>query len=174
MSLLSVAELRAQVATQLTDPQLQAVIDREEALIVTQYGGHYVDASTAFTEKYRGGGENLFLRRAVTSVSSISERVGLADAPLILSTDAYFVWANEGYLTRLPEGTRWGQHVTVAYVPQDDSALRKAVLIDILRLALSRTGLKSESIAGEYSYTATDNWEAERAQIMRRLGFIRA
>lgn len=171
MSLLSVAELRALVPSGLTDPQLQTVIDREEAWLVARYGPHYVDANTAFAEVRSGGGMLLFVQRPVLSVSSVSESLNLGDTATTLAGSAYHLRAAEGCLTRLPKGTLWGEEVTVTYVPRDDNALRKAVLIDLLRLTLTRTGLKGESVAGEYSYTAADNWDAERVQIARRLGF---
>jgi hypothetical protein len=63
--------------------------------------------------------------------------------------------------------------ITVTYKPYDDREQRKEAIIDLARLTLERTAMKSESIAGEYSYTAWEGgWDAERVKVMRRLGFV--
>ncbi len=166
MSLLTLAEARALVKTSLTDPELQAVIGREEDEIIRLYGAHYVDGTTTVSETLEGGGASLFLRRPILSVSSVTE-----DGATRASAD-YRLWGGQGRIERLPKGAVWGEVITVAYVPQDDNSRRKAALIDLVRLAVERTALKSESIAGEYSYTAPD-WDAERAKLLRRAGLAR-
>jgi len=164
MSLLAAAELRAVVPTGLNDVRLQAIIDREEAIMVQRCGPHYVDANTRITTVLAGGGMNLYLPRRLTSVYRVTE-----DSAVLSQANGDFrVWADEGRLERLPAGSRWGAVVTVLWVPFDDTAHRKAVLIELVRLALERTALHSESIAGEYSYTAPD-WELARAQLFRQL-----
>lgn len=165
MSLVSIAEARALVATGLTDDKLQAVIDREEQDVVEHFGAHYVDATTTVSETLPGSGKNLYLRRKVLSVDSITE-----DEELLVAED-YRLWGNEGRIERLPRGSTWGDVIDVVYVPQDDTAQRKMILVELVRLALNRTALKSESVAGEYSYTAPDDYEAERTKLLRRLGF---
>ena len=174
MSLLTVDVARALLHTALDDVQLQTVIDREEQEIVERYGAHYVDVSTTIVETLPGGERNLYLRRGITSVSAVSELadIGPAAATALVAGD-YFVWGKEGMLTRLPEGTRWGDQVTVTYVPADDRSKRKEIIAELVRLALERTAMKAESVAGEYSYSAPD-WEVARAQLLRRAGFWRA
>lgn len=167
MSLLTIAEARALISTSLDDVQLQAVIDREEAWMIRAYGAHYT-ALLSVTETLAGGkNKSLYLRRPIGSVTSIT-----ADEA-VLDSDDYRVWGDEGRIERLPAGSRWGEEaIVVVYTPQDDNALRKSALIDLLRLTLNRSGLKSESVAGEYSYTAFENTEEERARVMRTLGFV--
>jgi len=173
VSLLTVAELKAQVRTSLADADLQRVIDREEAEVVRFYGPHYVDAPTGVTETLEGGTRSLYLRRRLASVTSITE-YQTADAAsgtaLTAGTD-YRVWAAQGRLERMPTGAKWGAVVSVVYVPADDDDLRRAAIVDLCRLALERTALKSESVAGEYSYQAPD-WGQARAEILQRLGFV--
>ncbi len=182
MSLLSVAELKAQVRTSLSDADLQQVINREEADVIRLYGGHYVDASTTVSETLHGGSRNLYLRRGVTTVVGVTEYLTLEDTTgAALTTTEHHPWSAEGRIERLPStaisqllgggGVRWGEAVTVVYVPADDNDLRKAVIIDLCRLALERTAMQSESVAGEYSYTAP-KWAEARAEILHRLGFI--
>lgn len=181
MSLLTVAELRAQVRSSLPDASLQSVISREEAEVIRLYGAHYVDALTTVTETVEGLSKSLYLRRRIGTVSSITEYL-TADSTtgtLLTAVSGYRVWAAEGRLQRMPSTAiagligglaTWGAIVTVVYVPADDNDLRKAAIIDLCRLALERTALKSENVAGEYSYTAPE-WGAARAEILEGLGF---
>jgi len=176
MSLLNVAEARELLQTGLGDAGLQRVIDREEAWLVRNFGAHYVDVNTTVVETLTGGGASLFLRRPLTSVLSVVE------GGTTLTTDDYRVWAGQGRLERLPAGSQWlsgaakwlpDVTIVVTYVPFNDNDQRKEAIIDLARLAMERTAMKSESIAGEYSYTAWDGgWDAERAKVMRRLGFV--
>ncbi len=167
MSLLTIGEVRALISTGMDDAQLQAVIEREEAWLIHAYGPHYA-AGLSVTETLAGRQmRSLYLRRPIATVTSITVDGALVDS------GNYRMWGNEGRIERLPAGSRWGEEaIVVVYGPQDDNALRKGALIDLLRLTVSRSGLKSESVAGEYSYTAFENTDEERSRVMRRLGFI--
>jgi hypothetical protein len=165
-SLVTVANLRDLVQTSMSDVDLQTVIDREEAMLVQRCGAHYEDDSTRVTETLSGSKRNLYLRRKVTSIYRVTED------SIVLSQgdDDFRVWALEGRIERLPAGTTWGSVVSVIYVPYDDNEQRRAVLIELVRLALERTAMRSESVAGEYSYQAPD-WQRERARLYRSLNF---
>ncbi len=108
------------------------------------------------------GKRKLYLRRKLTAVTSVTE-----DDVALAATD-YKVWGAQGTVERLPRGIRWGEEIAIVYTPANDNDTRKAVIIDLVRLALERTALKSESIAGEYSYSAPE-WEAERTAVLNRL-----
>jgi hypothetical protein len=164
MSLATVAEVRALVNTNLDDSQLQAVIDREEEDVTRLYGAPYA-ALSYDTETLEGGGCNLMLHRPLSTVTSVTE-----DSAALAATD-YRVWGRQGRLERLPAGSTWGVVVTVVYTPVDDNNKRKRTIIELVRLATERTAMKSESIAGEFSYTAPD-WEVEHARVLRSIGFV--
>lgn len=172
MAVVSVDDVRSLVRSALNDAQLQLVIDREQALLERRLGAAYVDAVTTITQSRRGEGRYVFLPRRLLTVSAVSERGSADDDAEALAAADYYVHADEGMLERRPAGTAWGQLVAVTYVPADDRAEWRAALLDLVRLQLSRTALKSESIAGEYSYTASDDWDADRAKLVRRLGFF--
>ena len=74
-------------------------------------------------------------------------------------------------IERLPEDTTWGDRCVVTYKPADDRLKRAQVIIDLVRLVLERTAMKSENVAGEYSYTAPDDWERELRKAMKKLTF---
>jgi hypothetical protein len=170
MTLLTVAALRAQVQTGLDDTQLAALIEREEAEVIARYGADYVDGVTPISETPQGGMSNLYLKRRIGSIVSIDEALVLGGSASTLAASQYHVWADQGRITRLPEGTRWGCSVVASYVPQDDRPLRLQVLIELCRLALEQTAMKSESVAGEYAFQAPD-WELARKRLYRRLEF---
>jgi hypothetical protein len=161
MPLLTAAELRDLVQTDLADDRLQAIINREEAALVRKLGPH-ADGVTAVTELIPAGEPLLFLKRPAVSVTSISEG-GVA-----VAATSYTIWAT-GQVERL--GSRWAGWVSVTYVPEDDRDARKQVLIELCRLTLEQTAMRSESVAGEYSYQAPD-WEAARARLYRRLTYF--
>lgn len=166
MSLVTVDEVRQMVTTGMLDTPLQEIIDREEAIMVERCGAHYVNTTTRNTETLRGGYTKLHLQQKITSVYRVTE-----DGVVLSQTNGDFrVWEREGCLERLPSGSLWGAVVVVLYVPYDDNTRRKAVLIELVRLALDRMSMASESVAGEYSYTAPD-WEYERARLFRQLNF---
>lgn len=178
-NLVSAAVAKVQLGTSLSDGELDAIIEREEAAIIERYGAHYVDTETTISEVHLQEADmpryaDLFLGRPILSVSTVTENATLTSAgvALVESTD-YTKIANQGRLIRM--GTAWGRLVTVAYVPQDDSAKRTRVIIELVRLALARTALKSENIAGEYSYTTDDvGWDAQRQRLLGSLGYPRA
>jgi hypothetical protein len=169
MSLVTVEEVRALIETALSDEDLEAIIEREEAVMVKRIGANY-DPDTPLVETVEGRGKYLFLERPITSITTITEARCLGDEMTELATDEFHIWHEQGKLIRLPRWTCWGEVVTVTYQPKDDNETRKALLIDLLRLTLERTGLKSESVAGEYSYTAPD-WDTSRDRLLSAYGF---
>ena len=165
MSLVTPTDVKALINTSLSDANLQTVIDRVEAQITARIGAPQTDAyATEVVKTMRGEGEYLFMPTEIYSVSSIVEDTST------LTSDQYQTWAG-GVIERLPDDSHWGDRVVVTYKPTDDRLVRAQVIIDLVRLVIERTAMKGESIAGEYSYTAPDNWEAEFRKAMKRLVF---
>ena len=165
MSLVIPTDVKALINTSLSDANLQTVIDRVEAQITARIGAPQTDAyATEVVKTMRGEGEYLFMPTEIYSVSSIVEDTST------LTSDQYQTWAG-GVIERLPDDSHWGDRVVVTYKPTDDRLVRAQVIIDLVRLVIERTAMKSESIAGEYSYTAPDNWDAEFRKAMKRLVF---
>ena len=165
MSLVTPTDVKALINTSLSDANLQTVIDRVEAQITARIGAPQTDAyATEVVKTMRGEGEYLFMPTEIYSVSSIVEDTST------LTSDQYQTWAG-GVIERLPDDSHWGDRVVVTYKPTDDRLVRALVIIDLVRIVIERTAMKSESIAGEYSYTAPDNWDAEFRKAMKRLVF---
>lgn len=181
MSTLSVAELRALINTGLDDTRLGAIITREETEIDRRLGAASDGSTTSIVETKPGGGANFYLRRPIVSVTQVRERIALGQAFTTLLASQYQVWADEGRLERLPtatagvpawsmSGTLWGALIEVTYVPIDDRERRKLAIVEFVRIALERTAMKSENVAGEYSFQAPE-WDSLRATLYRSLGF---
>lgn len=161
-SLVSPANVKAVYNTSLSDPNLQTVIDRVEALITEEIGAPQADGyTTEVTRTLRGGGKTLFLPTEIYSVTSIVEDT------VTLTADDYQTWEG-GMIERLPEETQWGSRCVVVYKPADDRLKRAQVIIDMVRLTIERTAMTNENVAGEYSYSAPD-WEDEFDKLMRKL-----
>ena len=176
MSLVSLADVRALAADGgLSDSDLQAVIDREEAELVRRFGAH----DGPLTEIVRGHGRSLYLARAIASVTSITEYLYLGDtAPQTLTTSDYYVWGDEGRIERLTGAgygaVCWGATVTVVYTPVDQADLRSQVLLELVRLATAQDAGGSVSGLG-YSIRgagSTKDWEAARSREYARLGWL--
>jgi hypothetical protein len=168
MTILTAAQLRAAVNSALTDTELTALIADEEAELIARLGAHG-DGATPATWTGQGGGTELFLSRPAVSVSLVEERAA-GGTYTTTAAALYDLWPAEGRLSRVTG--LWAAFVRVTYVPVDDEARRRRALIDLCRLTLARTAMRGESVAGEYSYTAPESWEAERARIYRRLTFM--
>ena len=165
-TLLSLDALRAVVATDLDDAALLFIIDDEEAELVRRYGAHG-DGATPTIATINGGLELLFLPRRAVSVSSVRERVYGGTYATVASTS--YALSGAGQVTRI--GALWAPQIEVTYVPADDRALRRRVLIELVRIALEQTGYTSVSVAGVSSVSAP-NWEERRASLYRRLSYM--
>ncbi|WP_110513739.1 hypothetical protein [Herpetosiphon llansteffanensis] len=165
-SLLTLAEFRAVVTTGMDNTDLQAVIDREEAIMTSRIGAPN-DGVASITTVVRGSATNLYLPHRLVSVVSVEDRDTGAYSPV--ASNLYEVWEDGGRIERLY--VRWGARVRVLYVPADDRPQRKAATIELVRGAIERTAMVRESVAQEYSYEAPD-WERERTRIYRTLVFM--
>jgi hypothetical protein len=164
-NLVSASTAKKLVNTSLADADLDVVIERIESEITERIGAPQTDAmETTVTKTLRGEGFYLFMPKEIHAVVSITE-----DGALLDETE-YRVWAG-GVIERLPAESCWGDRNVVVYKPVDDRKKRTQVIIDLVRLTLERTALKQENIAGEYSYTAPDDWDAEFRKAMRKLSF---
>jgi hypothetical protein len=178
VSLLTPAELQALgIGGALSAAELQVIIDREEAELVRLFGANY--DGMAVTESVRGGDPSLYLKRRIGTVSSIAEYYYLGDTATTLVSTDYYIWPNEGRISRLPERMAWGRLVTVSYVPQDDTGLRRLVLAELIRITTEQSasggsvgGLSFSLGSSGSSDTTGAGWKAQRAAQYARLGWL--
>jgi hypothetical protein len=145
----TVAEVRALVKTALSGDDLQAVVNREEEELVRRFGPHYAEVDgeeITVSETHYGDGGTIWLNRTPKSIVTVTEYSSLlpSDTGSALTTSHYYLDPMGGALVR-GSYLGWGRRVVVEYVPEDDNALRKSVLIDLVRLALNTMPFQSES-----------------------------
>lgn len=166
--ILNNAQLGEHIEHDLSDNALQRLNDAETAEILRRFG-----SVTTATELLPGGTRRLILKQKLGSdgITSVTETVGTTDT--ILAADDYRLWYGGAMLERLDDGTnprsRWGNRVSVVYVPENRLAQRRLVLINLVKLAIEYRGLKSEGVgAGDYSMTVLE-YNAERENLLRSL-----
>lgn len=173
-TLLSPDDVREHAPTTLSDTALQRLLDDADAQIVA-----FAGPLGSVTEIVRGGGSSLVLARRIGSVTSITETRGVTT--LVLAADDWRQWS--GYvIARLTTGTNprhcWAPEVAVVYTPVDDTATRKIVELELVKLEIANNpGLTAQTI-GSWSeqYAANSAWNPEeaRASILARLREPRA
>lgn len=173
MSLITPADVNAlNAGGGLSDASLQDIIDREEAEIIRRFGANYPGPITVTRP---GGQKSIYLSRTIGTITSIVEYLFLGDtAPTTLTTTDYFVWTDQGRVERVMTGRKWGAYVTVVYTPQDDTNLRKQVLIEIVRIGANKR-IAGTKTANGISITTTQSdqdWHAAREAQYARLAFI--
>lgn len=167
MSLLTVAEVRQEIETDLSDEAIQRNIDEQEQCLDRQIGKY--DIQTDEIENDEPLPDILFLSRKAKSITTVIERVN--DTDTILAADDYRLKYNNTCLERLNTGTNartyWGNYVKIIYTPESDVNIRKGVIIDLLKLKLAFNGQKREEI-GDYKTEALE-YEQQRKIIINRL-----
>lgn len=162
--LLAIEEVRALVKTSVSDVDLVDVVRRVEAELVDELGDWQDDTGNVqVTEEHQGGGERIYLAQPADSIVSATE-----DSVAVASTG--YRLEPGGMVRRLPEGAKWSGWVEVTYKPRDRRSEWKSALIELVRIDLERTSMDSESVGGEYSYSASD-WEKKRQSAKRRLRY---
>lgn len=152
-SLTTVAEVRALVKSRLSDADLQAVIDREEAWLAGKVG--LLNGVRTDTYRPSPGDQPIYLRRLSGSVIVTDD-----GATLVADTD-YLFTPSTGMIRRVSwvepvppwraQPLAWRGVVTVTSTPSDGAAVKRAI-IELIRGTVGETGLDSETI-GDYSYT---------------------
>lgn len=173
-SLITPTQLREHIETTLTDDALQTIIDAEESALNDAVGslGTQIEEFDDATP-----GDLIFPARTISTITSIVEKwpdnfLG-GYQPVTLDANDYEIVPGNKSIRRLGSGTHsatlWGRRVVVTYTPNAETAKRVLALINLCKLNIAYTGLKSESIGGgEYSMTQGE-YDTQRAQIIAGL-----
>jgi len=161
-TLLSLSAIREHVETDLGDDALTRLIEDADQEIIDRLG-----ALAEATEVKRGGGEMLHLDRKAQSISSAVERIGETDYPLAAND---YELLDDGYRVQRKQGddqpaSSWRGRVTVVFVPADETAGRKRLLADLVRLAVRYSAVGAERL-GDVSVDHVD-YQAEREKLFR-------
>jgi len=168
VALVTLAQAREHLETDLVDAALTRLIDAADAEIVAFAGAHI----SAITTLLYGGGEYLYLTRPAASFTSITEYVEPSDltGTLLVATD-YRVELGGRAIRRLATGTNksseWGDRVSIVYIPVAESERRIRVELDLVRLFAKYEALKSEGI-GDYEADHLA-YDPERIRLLQSL-----
>lgn len=166
--LLTAADYAAIVPTTLSADVLQDIIDAEEAEMVRRFGAAG-DGVTTITETFETTGADLFVSRPIVSIISISVISYIGATSHALTTNQYYRLPPNNQIRLSPFLT--GAFVTVSYVPANDTAIRRAILIDLVRLQTAGYATTGEDISGlGYSIKSSTTLTAlDRADERERL-----
>lgn len=164
--------VKERIETDLTDAELQSMIDAVTAEIERLYG-----ANEAITVTLPGGGATVSLARpmdtaqakTVTEIETLA--AGGSDSRTELAADDYRILHGGRTLQRLLDGTngrlQWAPEVEVVYTPVSDAGQREEVTIKLVQLDIEHRGLASER-AGDFQ-AAYKDFTSEREKLLATL-----
>lgn len=168
--------VKARVETDLSDAELQAMIDAVVAEIEARFG-----VNAAITVHLEGGAEFLALARpldaaqAITAVEIEPRSEGAAASQTTLAANDYRVLHGGRTLERLVDGTngrsQWAPLVKITYTPVSDAKQREEVVIQVVQIEIQACGLTSER-AGDWQATYPD-LASEREKLIATLALRR-
>ena len=175
------ARVRERTGSDLSDTELQAMIDGISADMDARFGpaGAITVVLGELDEPLDRKARTLRLARPmdtalpVTIVEELPGNTGDAASRTTLAAGDYRVLHGGRTLQRLmggPNGAEfWAPTTMVTYTPIGEASAREEATIKLMQLDLSyRGGLKSER-AGDYQFTLSDNQSAERERIFEAL-----
>jgi hypothetical protein len=186
MALITAAQAQARgVGLALDAVTLQAIIDDEEAIMVQRYGAHG-DGTSSVTEIARREGGSVFLRRVPVSITSVTQAEYPGGTASTIATTERYSWLNgEARIELYPASTPYaaqydeGKLITVIYVPVDDRAKRRSVLLELVRIATEQpTASGGGKVSGlgfsvdEGGGSSSFDLDAARARACRKLEFF--
>lgn len=171
MSITPITDVDPLLYSALSAPELQALIDRVEESLLDRFNFSYDQVNNQWdevTDQQKGGGKNVFVKAKIASISGITEH-DLGQDPVTVDATFYHLWSLQGRIERT-QGN-WQDVVNVTYRPDLPLSKWAEVVISLVRLQASRSGMKSESIAGSHSYQSQE-WDEAIVKAGRKLGFI--
>ena len=180
MDYVTIAKLKARVATTLNDESLQDIIAEQSAAITAALGK---EPGCPVVETFHGAGPVLFLTFS-PSAASVQD-LTLTNEPLVDPT-TYIVAgttliknpSSRTWLSNLNAGypqPRWPRTARVTYAMADSPgilAVCQGVCIDLCRLAINEMGVEQSESMGGYSHTSKDT-SLERRKVLGRLGKVK-
>lgn len=169
-ALITPAQAREHIETDLLDPGLQRLIDDADALIVERFGAHS-PAVTATIFRDVQTDDLVFLPRPMSAApTSVTEWVNDISSTVLDPTDYRVLYGGRA-IQRLASGVNgrstWAARVIVVYNPIDEVARRTRVEIDLVRAATQYVSLDRE-VVGDY-LAIHPNYLDEREQILSGL-----
>ena len=156
-TLLTVAQVRAHVETELSDSAFERLIDSQDARIRRMVGPH---DGTLTVDNYRTDGlHRIWLPRPAETVTSVEERYE-TDATWTTVDSGNYYLSDEGNTINRTD-TRFLPLAKIVYEPVAENDLRMQALIDLVRLRVADDAMASHT-DGDFSATSVDYAREER------------
>ena len=176
MPLLTTDEIHAHVETDRSPDAIALLVADAEAAIIARYGPHApapIELERVLGAFTTAGPTTIYFDRPAASIATVSEYDSDALPPTVLDAADYRLLYGGRAVERLGTGPHprawWAGRVVLTYVPVDDTAQRKRVCIDLVKLALRYDAAKAQT-AGDASETALDDYTRERSNLLGELG----
>ena len=149
--------LKVRVETDLTDLELQAMIDETVGEIEARFG-----ANAEIVETLDGNRSFLSLHRLIDETETIvvveiePANTGASANETTLASNDYRIRHGGRIVERLTDGTNgridgWAPLVRMTYTPISDQIQRDEVVIKVVHLSLTYQGLNKQERAGDHS-----------------------
>lgn len=164
MALLTVAQIKEHVETDLSYDELNLLLADAEQLITCTAG-----EPTASTETHlhspREANTRIWLKQRAATITTVIER-GIDGVETTLAGSGYRLMLEGRVLERI--NAAWAPEVRIAYTPVSDLATRKRVQVDLVKLAIQYEALGSNAIGSDVSQSHL-SYQAEREKLLRGL-----
>jgi hypothetical protein len=165
--------VKERVETDLSDPELQRMIDEALIEIIQRYGPH-ADSTKPITVLLPGGFPSLFPLRPVDETNTVEIVESIGTTETTLASNDYRAWHGGRRLERLATGNnpaaRWGDSVRITYTPANDGNQREEVAIKLVDLSLSYRGLiKGDRVGDTTESLTSESFVRERDALLASL-----
>lgn len=169
--MLTVAELREWVETDLSDTTLQGLIDTATARVTARTGNPVGEQETLNAS----GQPVLTTLYPIAQVISITERRTLLDDAILVDASSVRTILGSRMIWRLSAGTTpastWGEEVVISYEPVPHPEAEAAIR-DLTLLAVQAPMGSSQLDDGSLSVTTADRVRQEHAILARLAGHV--
>ena len=169
--------LKLRVETDLTDTELESMIDTEVAEIVDRFG-----AIAEITKLEEGLRHFITLHRRIDEAKTIAiveifpSNTGAAGNRTTLASDDYRITNGGRTIERLIDGTNgrrlWSDLVEFTYTPVSDQSRRDEAIIKLVTLSITYQGLDKQEKVGDFSRggsVTADAYTKEREALLNSL-----
>ncbi len=169
--------LKLRVETDLTDTELESMIDTEVAEIVDRFG-----AIAAITKLEEGLRNFITLHRRIDEAETIviveifPGDTGAAANRTTLNADDYRITNGGRTIERLIDGTNgrrlWSDLVEFTYTPVSDQSRRDEAVVKLVTLSITYQGLDKQEKVGDFSRggsVTADAYTRERETLLNSL-----
>lgn len=164
MALLTVAQLKEHVETDLSYDVLDLLLSEAEQLINRTAGDPTASTETHLHDP-REANTRIWLKQKAATITTVTER-GVDGVETVLAGSDYRLMLEGRVLERIDAA--WAPEVRIAYSPVNDLVTRKRIQVDLVKLAIQYEALGSSSIGSDVSQSHL-SYQAEREKLLRGL-----